>query len=144
MIIKKFGLKQLGVLTGLSVSYFNEIEKGEKYPKPEKIMILAEGLGVEYDDLIPISMAGWPARSNLGTVLFLISSSFIPFLAFGITFENVVEKVNQTCERCPLDNSKCSERTAPPSVFIQEEKEELMNRTLKKLVTDYRAKNLKI
>ena len=55
-----------------------------------------------------------------------------------------VDKVNQPCERCPLDNSQCSERTAPPSVFIQEEKEELMNRTLKKLVTDYRAKNLKI
>ena len=55
-----------------------------------------------------------------------------------------VEKVNQTCERCPLDNSQCSERTAVPSVFIQEEKEKLMNRTLKKLVTDYRAKSLKI
>jgi len=55
-----------------------------------------------------------------------------------------VEKVNQTCERCPLDNSQCSERTAPPSIFIQEEKKELMNRTLKKLVTDYRAKDLKI
>ena len=58
MIIKKFGLKQLGVLTGLSVSYFNEIEKGEKNPKPEKIMMLAEGLGVEYDDLVSISMTG--------------------------------------------------------------------------------------
>ena len=54
-----------------------------------------------------------------------------------------VEKVNHTCECCPLDNSQCSERTVPPSVFIQEEKEELMNRALKKLVTDYRTKNLK-
>ena len=86
----------------------------------------------------------WSARSNLGTVFFLISSRFIPFSAFGITFENVVEKVNQTCERCPLDNSQCSEQTAPPSIFFQEEKEELMNRTFKKLVTDYRAKNLRI
>lgn len=55
-----------------------------------------------------------------------------------------VEKVNQKCERCPLDNSQCSERTAPPSVCFQKKKEELMYRTLKKLVTDYRAKNLKI
>ena len=55
--------------TGLTVSYFNEIEKGEKYPKPEKIMILAEGLGVEYDDLIPISMAG-----RLGQILELFFS----------------------------------------------------------------------
>ena len=55
-----------------------------------------------------------------------------------------VEKVNQTCERCPLDNSQCSERTALPSVFIQEEKDELLNRKIKKLVADYRAKNLRI
>ena len=55
-----------------------------------------------------------------------------------------MEKVNQTCERCPLDNSQCSERTAAPSDFIQKEMEELMNRTLKKLVTDYCAKSLKI
>jgi len=53
---KGFGLKQLAALTGLSASYINEIEKGKKYPKAEKIMMLAEGLGVEYDDLIPISM----------------------------------------------------------------------------------------
>ena len=29
-----------------------------------------------------------------------------------------VEKVNQTCERCPFDNIQCSEQKAPPSVFI--------------------------
>ena len=79
-------------------------------------MILAEGLGVEYDDLIPISMAG-----RLGQISELFFSSSVlgsfPFQLFGITFKNVVEKVNQTCERCPLDNSQCSERTAPPSVF---------------------------
>ena len=54
------------------------------------------------------------------------------------------EKVNMTCERCPLDNSQCSERTAPPSVFFHKKKEEFLNRTLKKLVPDYRTKNLKI
>ena len=69
MIIIKFGLKQLGVLTGLSSSYINEIEKGKKYPKAEKIMMLAEGLGVEYDDLIPISMTG-----RLGQILELFFS----------------------------------------------------------------------
>ena len=40
--IKGFGLKQLAALTGLSASYINEIEKGKKYPKAEKIMMLAE------------------------------------------------------------------------------------------------------
>ena len=95
-------------------------------------MMLAEGLGVEYDDLVSISMTGL-----LGQISELFFSSSVlgsfPFQLFGITFENVVEKVNQTCERCPLDNSQCSERTAPPSVFIQEEKEELLNRTIKNL-----------
>ena len=41
---KGFGLKQLAVLTGLSSSYIDEIEKGEKYPKAEKIIMLVEGL----------------------------------------------------------------------------------------------------
>jgi len=106
-------------------------------------MMLAEGLGVEYDDLVSISMTGL-----LGQISELFFSSSVlgsfPFSAFGITFENVVEKVNQTCERCPLDNSQCSEQTAPPSIFFQEEKEELMNRTIKKPVADYGAKNLRI
>jgi hypothetical protein len=55
-----------------------------------------------------------------------------------------VIEVNQTCERCPLENSQCSERTVPPSVYIREEQEELLNKRLKQLVTDYRGKNLKI
>ena len=55
-----------------------------------------------------------------------------------------VIEVNQTCERCPLENSQCSERTVPPSVYIREEQEELLKKGLKQLVTDYRGKNLKI
>ena len=103
---KEFGLKQFAGLTGLSTSYINEIEKGRKYPKAEIIMMLVEGIGVEYDDLVSISMTG--RLSQISGLFFFISSRFIPFSAFGITFENVVEKVNQTCERCPLDNSQCS------------------------------------
>jgi len=55
-----------------------------------------------------------------------------------------VIEVNQTCERCPLENSQCSERTVPPSVYIRQEQEELLYKRLKQLVTDYRGKNLKI
>ena len=93
------------------------MEKGEKYPKAEIIMMLAKGLGVELEDLVSISMT-----CLLGQISELFFSSSVlcsfPFQLFGITFENVLEKVNQTCERCPLDNSQCSERTVPPSVFI--------------------------
>ena len=87
---KGLGLKQLSSLTGLSASYINEIEKGKKYPKAEKIMMLAEGLGVEYDDLVSISMTG-----RLGQISELFFSSSVlgsfPFQLFGITFENVME-----------------------------------------------------
>jgi hypothetical protein len=59
-------------------------------------MMLAEGLGVEYDDLVPISMTGRPGQIS---ELFFSSSVLgsFPFQFFGIIFENVVEKVNQTC-----------------------------------------------
>jgi len=69
-------------LTGLSASYINEIEKGKKYPKAEKIMMLAEGLGVEYDDLVSISMTGL-----LGQISELFFSSSVlgsfPFQLLG-------------------------------------------------------------
>ena len=68
-------------MTGLSASYINEIEKG-KYPKAEKIMMLAEGLGVEYDDLVSISMTG-----RLGQISELFFSSSVlgsfPFQLLG-------------------------------------------------------------
>ena len=87
---KGYGLKELAALTGLSASYINEIEKGKKYPKAEKIMMLADGLGVAYDDLVSISMTG-----RLGQISELFFSSSVlgsfPFQLFGITFENVME-----------------------------------------------------
>jgi len=87
---KSYGLKELAALTGLSASYINEIEKGKKYPKAEKIMMLADGLGVDYDDLVSISMTG-----RLGQISELFFSSSVlgsfPFQLFGITFENVME-----------------------------------------------------
>jgi len=53
-------------------------------------MMLAEGLGVEYDDLVSISMTG-----RLGQISELFFSSSVlgsfPFQLFGITFENVME-----------------------------------------------------
>ena len=77
---KGFGPKQLAALTVLSASYINEIEKGKKYPKAEKIMILSEGLGVEYDDLVSISMTG--RLGQISELFFFKSSRFIPFSAF--------------------------------------------------------------
>ena len=46
---KNLSLFGLSKLTGLSKSYLNEIEKGKKYPKTDKIIILSEKLEVSYD-----------------------------------------------------------------------------------------------
>jgi transcriptional regulator with XRE-family HTH domain len=45
-------LVQLSQGCGLSVSYLNEIEKGKKYPKTDKLLALARALGVTYNELV--------------------------------------------------------------------------------------------
>jgi transcriptional regulator with XRE-family HTH domain len=47
-----YSLSKLSRLSGISKSYLNEIEKGKKYPKPEKITMLAEVFGVSYEELV--------------------------------------------------------------------------------------------
>ena len=53
--LKQFRLKkemQLTVLaekSGLSISFLSEIEKGKKYPKTEKIMMLAQARDISFD-----------------------------------------------------------------------------------------------
>ncbi|NJK84539.1 MAG: helix-turn-helix transcriptional regulator [Saprospiraceae bacterium] len=45
-------LTELGKQAGLSVSYLNEIEKGKKSPKEDKLEAIAEALGTTYEALI--------------------------------------------------------------------------------------------
>ena len=42
---------ELARVCDVSVSYLNEIEKGKKYPKADKILSLSKALGVRYDQL---------------------------------------------------------------------------------------------
>ena len=44
-------LKEVARRSGLAVSYLSEIEKGKKYPKPEKLLRLASALGVPFSVL---------------------------------------------------------------------------------------------
>ncbi|MEM6298369.1 MAG: helix-turn-helix domain-containing protein, partial [Bacteroidota bacterium] len=44
-------IKELSEKSGVSMSYLTEIEKGKKYPKPDKITAIADALGVAYADL---------------------------------------------------------------------------------------------
>ena len=53
---KQLSLIELAEKSSLSVSYINEIEKGKKYPKAEKIAQLAQALGVNYDNLVSLKL----------------------------------------------------------------------------------------
>lgn len=50
-IDKKLSLSDLSSKSGLSVSYINEIEKGKKYPKPDKVKALAKAMDVDTNTL---------------------------------------------------------------------------------------------
>lgn len=53
---KGLSLAELSSRTGLSASYLNEIEKGRKYPKAERITPLAAALGTSYDKLVSLKL----------------------------------------------------------------------------------------
>ncbi|HEX9957002.1 MAG TPA: helix-turn-helix transcriptional regulator, partial [Fibrella sp.] len=72
----------LADLTGLSPSYLNEIEKGKKYPKTEKIFAIAKALGRDYDSLVSLKVS-----KQLEPVVELLNSNVLnelPFNLFGI------------------------------------------------------------
>jgi transcriptional regulator with XRE-family HTH domain len=84
-------LAQLGRLTGLSVSYLNEIEKGRKYPKAEKIGALAKALGTSFDKLVSLKL-----DKHLAPVGELLQSGFlkdVPLDLFGIDRGKLVELI---------------------------------------------------
>ena len=79
---RDLSLKELSDLSDLSISYLNEIEKGKKYPKADKISSLAEALGIEYDSLVSLKL-----NKKLQPISNLLKSNFlteIPFDFFGI------------------------------------------------------------
>jgi len=72
---KQLSLNELAEKCSLSISYINEIEKGKKYPKAEKIAQLAMALGVNYDDLISLKLT-----KNLTPIAELIDSNILEML----------------------------------------------------------------
>jgi len=74
---------------GMSVSYLNEIEKGKKYPKGEKIQTLAKALNVS-----PANLTSFEVDEGLAPVHDLLQSNFLnelPLERFGIDLAKVVE-----------------------------------------------------
>jgi transcriptional regulator with XRE-family HTH domain len=86
---KGLSLFQLGKMTGLSKSYLNEIEKGKKYPKTDKLILIADSLGVSYDDLVSLKL-----DKNLAPIAEILQSKFlqeIPLDLFGIEERDLIE-----------------------------------------------------
>ena len=83
-----FGLSKL---SGLSKSYLNEIEKGKKYPKPDKIAILSEKLDVPYDQFVSLKL-----DKNLAPIGDILKSKIlkeIPLELFGIKESDLIDIV---------------------------------------------------
>ncbi len=86
---KGLSLVELSASTGMSVSYLNEIEKGKKYPKEDKIAALAVALDVDYDKLVSLKV-----NKSLAPVTQLLNSPVlreIPLDLFGIERNKLIE-----------------------------------------------------
>lgn len=89
---KNLSLFGLSKISGLSKSYLNEIEKGKKYPKPDKIAVLAEKLDVPYDQLVSLKL-----DKNLAPIGELLQSQIlkeIPLDLFGVKESDLIDIVS--------------------------------------------------
>ncbi|MDX1940595.1 MAG: helix-turn-helix domain-containing protein [Saprospiraceae bacterium] len=86
---KGLSFAELAEQTGMSVSYLNEIEKGKKYPKDDKVQVLATALGASVAELTSGEL-----DKSLEPVTELLQSNFLnelPLDLFGIELSKVVE-----------------------------------------------------
>ncbi|MCH2194372.1 XRE family transcriptional regulator [Kordia sp.] len=86
---KNLSLFGLSKLSGLSKSYLNEIEKGKKFPKTDKIVVLAEKLEVPYDHLVSLKL-----DKNLAPIGEILQSKIlkeIPLELFGIQESTLID-----------------------------------------------------
>lgn len=88
-ISKDLSLFGLAKITELSKSYLNEIEKGKKYPKTDKIILLAEKLDVPYDQMVSLKL-----DNNLAPIGEILRSGIlkeIPLDLFGIQEADLID-----------------------------------------------------
>lgn len=86
---KGLSLSDLSQKSGLSISYINEIEKGKKYPKSDKIIALAAAMEVDYDTLVSLKLS-----KRLEPISELLSSNILtelPLELFGIDPASLLE-----------------------------------------------------
>ena len=86
---KNLSFAELSEKSGMSVSYLNEIEKGKKYPKEEKIKALAMALDISPKELTSPELD--PALAPVGELLRSNFLNELPLDLFGIELSKVVE-----------------------------------------------------
>lgn len=94
---KRLSFAQLSKAAGVSVSYLNEIEKGKKYPKTDKIISLADALDVSYDQLVSLKL-----NKKLAPVADLLNSGIldsIPLEVFGLDPAALLELISSAPTR---------------------------------------------
>ncbi len=93
-IEKKLSLLEVSKASGISVSYLNEIEKGKKYPKANKIAQMAKALDVSYDWMVSMQLT-----KNLSPIAELIKSDLLtnlPLEIFGIEPADLMDLISNT------------------------------------------------
>jgi transcriptional regulator with XRE-family HTH domain len=87
-VSRNLSLSELAHMSSVSVSYLNEIESGKKYPKADKIIALAEALGVSYDNIVSIKLS-----KNLAPIGELLDSNILsqlPIDHYGIDINKLI------------------------------------------------------
>jgi len=85
-------LQELSRRSGLAVSYLSEIEKGKKFPKPEKLLGLASALGTPYEELVSTRV-----DEELEALSAFAGSEFLrefPFHLFGLAAGDLFDLVS--------------------------------------------------
>ncbi|MDX2305865.1 MAG: XRE family transcriptional regulator [Microscillaceae bacterium] len=93
-IDRNLSLSEVSKASGISISYLNEIEKGKKYPKANKIAQMAKALGVSYDWLVSLQLS-----TDLRPIAELIKSDLLtslPLEIFGIEPADLVDIISNT------------------------------------------------
>jgi transcriptional regulator with XRE-family HTH domain/Zn-dependent peptidase ImmA (M78 family) len=86
---KKLSFEKFSEATGISVSYLNEMEKGKKYPKEDKLDSIAKVLEISTKELTSLDLG-----KNLSPISDLLNSNFLnelPLNLFDIDLAKVVE-----------------------------------------------------
>jgi transcriptional regulator with XRE-family HTH domain len=94
---QKLSFSDLSKTSGMSLSYLNEIEKGKKFPKQDKVKSLAKALGTTREELTDGKLG-----RHLAPVTQLLQSNFLnelPLELFGIELSKVADLIAQAPTR---------------------------------------------